>query len=219
MRNPFRDEGAAFRFVLAAIVYCGLIALGSVISRWVGLAVFIVLTGAAIWFVRTGRREQPARQRVVGGAHPHRLLVVANETVEGAELLAAIRERTVSGAAEVYVVSPALNSRLRHWVSDEDGAREAAERRLERSLHRLTEAGLAARGEVGDADPVQAVEDALRVFGADEIVLSTHPEGRSHWLERGVVAAVKDRFDVPVTHVVVDLSLSGKRQESAEADT
>ena len=48
-------------------------------------------------------------------------------------------------------------------------------------------------------------EDALRVFGADEIVLSTHPEGRSHWLERGVVDSVRERFDVPVTHVVVDL--------------
>ena len=205
MRNPFRDEGAAFRLVLVAIVYCGLIAAGSVISPWVGLAVFLVLTGAAIWYVRTGRHEEPARRRVVGAPHPHRVLVVANETVEGAELLAAIRDRTREGDAEVYVVSPALNSRLRHWVSDEDGARGAAEQRLERSLDRLRAAGLDARGEVGDGDPVQAVEDALRVFGADEIVLSTHPEGRSHWLERGVVAAVGERFDVPLTHVVVDL--------------
>jgi GABA permease len=52
---------------------------------------------------------------------------------------------------------------------------------------------------------VQAVEDALRLFGADEIVVSTHPEGRSHWLERGVVEALRQRYDVPVTHVVVDL--------------
>jgi GABA permease len=52
---------------------------------------------------------------------------------------------------------------------------------------------------------VQAVEDALRSFPADEIVLSTHPPGRSNWLERGVVVAVRERFDVPVTHVVVDL--------------
>jgi hypothetical protein len=103
------------------------------------------------------------------------------------------------------VVSPALNSKLRHWTSDEDGARDAAQARLDRSLARLTDIGLEASGEVGDADPVQAVEDALRTFGADEIVLSTHPEGRSHWLERGVVDSVRHRFDVPVTHVVVDL--------------
>lgn len=205
MRNPFRDEGAAFRLVLAAVVYCGLIAAGSVISPWAGLAVFVLLTAGAVWYVRTGRAEQPARHRVVGAAHPHRVLVVANETVEGAELLTEVRSRARAGEAEVFVVSPALNSRLRHWLSDEDGARAAAEHRLARSLDRLRGEGLDARGEVGDADPLQAVEDALREFGADEIVLSTHPEGRSHWLERGVVAAVRERFDVPVTHVVVDL--------------
>ena len=205
MKNPFRDEGAAFQLVLAAVVYCGLIAVGSLISPWVGLAVFLVLTGGAIWYIRSGRHEEPSRHRVVGAPHPYRVLVVANETVEGAELLEAIRDRTRVGNAEVYVVSPALNTKLRHWVSDEDGARDVVEQRLERSLGRLRAAGLDAHGEVGDGDPVQAVEDALRIFGADEIVISTHPEGRSHWLERGVVSAVRERFDVPLTHVVVDL--------------
>ena len=58
---------------------------------------------------------------------------------------------------------------------------------------------------MGDGDPLQAMEDALRTFGPDEIVISTHPEGRSNWLERGVVSAARERFDVPITHVVVDL--------------
>ena len=70
-------------------------------------------------------------------------------------------------------------------------------------------AGMTARGEVGDSDPVQAIEDAIRTFGPDEIVISTHPEGRSNWLERGVVESAKERFDVPVTHVVVDLAAGG----------
>jgi len=207
VRNPLRDEGAAFRLVLAAIGYFGLIALGSWISTWLGVAVFVVLTAGAVWFVWSGRREGPARQRVAETPPgTRRILVVANETVGGAELLDAIRERVHGGSAELYVVSPALNSKLRHWVSDEDGAREAAQARLDRSLARLEAVGLSARGEIGDADPVQAVEDALRGFGAvDEIVLSTHPEGRSHWLERGVVEAVRHRFEVPLTHVVVDL--------------
>ena len=65
--------------------------------------------------------------------------------------------------------------------------------------------GVQATGEVGDGDPLQAIEDALRTFGADEIVISTHPEGRSNWLERNVVGAARERFDVPITHVVVDL--------------
>jgi hypothetical protein len=209
MRNPLRDEGAAFRLVFAAIAYFGLIAVGSWISTWLGLGVFIVLTAGALWFVWTGRREAPARHHVVSNSEARRILVVANETVEGAELLEAIRERVGDSAADIYVVSPALNSKLRHWTSDEDGARDAAQARLDRSLARLTDIGLDASGEVGDADPVQAVEDALRTFGADEIVLSTHPEGRSHWLERGVVDSVRHRFDVPVTHVVVDLERQG----------
>ena len=45
-------------------------------------------------------------------------------------------------------------------------------------------------GDVGDGDPVQAVEDAIVSFTPDEIVVSTHPEGRSNWLEHGVVEAI-----------------------------
>ena len=58
---------------------------------------------------------------------------------------------------------------------------------------------------MGDADPLQAIEDALRTFGADVIIISTHPEGRSNWLERGVVSTARERFAVPIEHVVVDL--------------
>jgi len=103
------------------------------------------------------------------------------------------------------LVCPALNSKLRTWTSDEDGAREAARSRLDASLERLALLGVQARGEIGDGDPLQALEDALREFPADEIVVSTHPPGRSHWLEQGVVENARMRFDVPVTHVVVDL--------------
>ncbi len=105
----------------------------------------------------------------------------------------------------MLVVCPALNSQVRTWASDEDGARAAAQGRLDASLAQLERDGVQAEGEVGDGDPLQAIEDALRTFGADEIVISTHPEGRSHWLERNVVGAARDRFAVPITHVVVDL--------------
>ena len=70
----------------------------------------------------------------------------------------------------------------------------------------LAEMGVSARGAIGDGDPLQALEDALREFPADEIVVSTHPPGRSHWLEQGVVEQARLRYDVPVTHVVVDLA-------------
>jgi hypothetical protein len=116
-----------------------------------------------------------------------------------------IRERSSGTRAEILVVTPALNSPVRHWTSDEDNARAAAQDRLDASLTKLEAAGLHARGQVGDGDPLQAIEDALRTFGADEIIISTHPEGRSHWLERGVVSSARERFAVPITHVVVDL--------------
>jgi hypothetical protein len=99
-----------------------------------------------------------------------------------------------------------LTSAVRYWASDEDPGRRAAQERLERSLERLRGYGIHARGEVGDSDPLQAMEDALRTFGADEIVLSTHPPGRSRWLERGIVEEARQRFAVPITHVVVDLA-------------
>src|SRR5262249_50906669 len=134
----------------------------------------------------------------------HRILVVANETVAGAELLSTLLDR-VRPTTRVLVVSPALNSPLRHWASDSDDARAAAAARLDASLARMRDAGIDANGTVGDSDPVLAIEDALRTFPADEIVLSTHPPGRSNWLERDVVERVRARFSRPVTHVVVDL--------------
>lgn len=83
MRNPIRSEADAFRFVRATIGYFGLIVVGSLIGAWVGLAVFVVLTGGIAWWIlRRGRREPPVRQ--APAASPpgeHRILVVANETV------------------------------------------------------------------------------------------------------------------------------------------
>jgi hypothetical protein len=132
--------------------------------------------------------------------------VIANETVGGERLRDAIHSRSEGYDEHVLVVTPALNSHLRHWASDEDNARVEAQKRLDASLERLRSRGIDARGEVGDAEPLQAMEDALRLFGADEIIISTHPEGRSHWLEKGIVETARERFAVPITHVVVDLA-------------
>ena len=81
-------------------------------------------------------------------------------------------------------------------------------------------AGLQADGEIGDGDPIQAIEDAIRTFRPDELILSTHPEGRSHWLERGVVEKARERFEIELTHVVVDLgapSADDRARRSAAA--
>jgi GABA permease len=209
MRNPIRSEADAFRFVWLTIGYFGLIVIGSLIAAWVGLVVFIVLTAGVLWVIlRGGQRELPVRQ--APAASPpgeHRILVVANETVGGAELLSEIRARSAPAQARVLVVCPALNSPLRTWASDEDGARAAAQARLDASLAAMRASGLQADGEIGDGDPIQAIEDAVRTFRPDELIVSTHPPGRSYWLERGVVEKARTRFDVPLTHVVVDLDI------------
>jgi hypothetical protein len=208
MKNPLRSEAEAFQFLLGVVVYFAAIVIAAAINKWAGVAVFIVLSaGVIIWWLRARRLEAPVRTHVRhrGGENVRRFLVVANETVGGRTLRDRITEKAAGYEEQVLVVCPALNSPLKHWTSDEDDARVEAQRRLEASLARLRESGIDARGEVGDADPVQAMEDALRLFGADEIIISTHPEGRSHWLERGVVTTARDRFDVPITHVVVDL--------------
>ena len=209
MINPLRSEAEAFRFLLATVAYFAAIVLAAVVGgRWVGLAVFVALSALVVgWWARARRAEQPVQTRPTrqSAADERRILVVANETVGGEILRDCIRQKSEGYRAEVLVVTPALNSPLRHWASDEDEARAAAQKRLDASLARLRQAGVEARGEVGDGEPLQAIEDALRTFGADEIIISTHPEGRSHWLERGVVTHARERFAVPITHVVVDL--------------
>jgi hypothetical protein len=215
VNNPFRTEAEAFRFVFTTLVYFGLIAFAAVVGNvWWGLAVFILLSiVATLWFFRTPEREPAlptAPTERHESANERRILVVANETVLGRALQECIRQKTEGFDGKVRVVTPALNSPLRHWVSDEDGARADAQQRLEASLAALRGAGIHADGEIADADPLQAIEDELRTFGPDEVIISTHPEGRSHWLERGIIGSARERFDVPVTHVVVDLE---KEQE------
>src|SRR5215218_2093197 len=207
MRNPFKSEADAFRLVLLSVGYFALIVIAAAIDRWVGLAVFVALTlGAILWIVRA-RREPPVRTAPVRRSAPgeRRILVIANETVGGETLKEEVRRRAEDYEERVRVICPTLLSRMRYIASDEDQARAKAQERLEHSLSRLREVGVNCEGEVGEADPVQAIEDALRTFAPDEIIISTHPEGRSLWLERGVVKAARERFDVPITHVVVDL--------------
>ncbi|HSX21816.1 MAG TPA: hypothetical protein VLE97_03470 [Gaiellaceae bacterium] len=206
MQNPLRSEDEAFRFLLVVIGGAAVIVAAAYINTWLGVAVaVIVVGGVARWYWRQPSPKSPRLEVHDDAPHPHRILVVANETVGGRPLREEVTRRVQGSATEILVIAPALNSHVRHWVSDEDGARAAAQQRVDASVARLSQTGGTVRGEVGDAEPLQAIEDALRTFGADEIVLSTHPEGRSHWLEQGLVEEARRRFAIPITHVVVDL--------------
>src|SRR5919109_3557367 len=172
MINPLRSEAEAFRFVLATLAYFAAIVIAAVLGgRWVGLAVFIALSALVVgWWARARRAERPVPTRPTRPSAPdeRRILVIANETVGGRTLRDTIHEKSEGYREEVLVVTPALNSPLKHWASDEDEARAAAQSRLEASLARLRQAGVDARGEVGDGEPPPAVEGALRAFGAGE---------------------------------------------------
>jgi hypothetical protein len=205
MRNPFRSEAEAFSFVLVCAGLFAVVAVAGVLfGGWIALGVFLVLAVGLAFYIKGAPKEAERPVLAHGGGERRCILVVANETVAGRALRGEVVRRA-EGDADVLVVCPALNSPLRHWASDEDGARALAHDRLEESLGALSAAGVEARGEVGDADPLQAMDDALRTFGADEIIISTHPPGRSNWLEKKILARAQERYDVPITHVVVDL--------------
>jgi hypothetical protein len=148
------------------------------------------------------------------GADIHRILVVANETVGGRALLQEIERRTRGRQAEVRVIAPALvASHVKHALGDVDEAREKAKARLERSVESIRGHGAEVTGDVGDADPNLAIDDALRTFAADEVIISTHPRERSTWLEKDVIERAQRELSIPITHVVVDTHVQGGAEQ------
>ena len=176
MRNPFRTEAEAFRFVWLTIIYFALIVdrLGDqhVARRSASSSARRrSSSGGSSRAAATSSRFRRRRRRIADGEH--RILVIANETV-GGERAARRRSSTAPRACarRCFVVCPALNSPLKHWVSDEDEARVAAQTRLEASLAAMHDAGIEARGEIGDSDPLPAIEDAhphVRARRADHL--------------------------------------------------
>jgi len=209
--NPLKSEADAFRFTLLVVGLAAPVILVAVVwssTAAVGIGLGLLLGVFVGLFVL--KRDEPEQKMILGRPRERdgrrRILVVANETLTGEALRQEIAHRMRGQEAEVFVVCPALNvSRIKHWVSDEDEARRQAQERLDSVVARLQREGVTVRGDIGDADPMQAMEDALRLFAANEVILSTHPLGRSHWLERGVVERARERFPIPITHVVVDL--------------
>jgi hypothetical protein len=140
---------------------------------------------------------------------PHRILVVANETVGGRELIDAVKKHAEDAHERnepfsVFVVCPQNQPKSGYVIYDES-VRSAAENRLATTLAQLREIGVEADGEVMDPDPFAATVDAVDQFGADTIIVSTHPETRSGWLRKALVDRLEEETGLPVEHVVVDL--------------
>jgi hypothetical protein len=139
------------------------------------------------------------------------VLVIANETVAGQRLIDALKSRAAAEETRVTVVAP-INEPREGYVVYEDTRRAAAGRRLDRTLQLLREAGVPASGLVVDTDPVNATRDAIAQAepAIDSVIVSTHPEERSGWLQRNVPERVQRAAgSIPVEHVVVDVQAEG----------
>jgi hypothetical protein len=137
---------------------------------------------------------------------PQVVLVVANETLVGDELIVAVRRRAARGPIRAVVVAP-VNEPAAGYVVYEDSRRAAAGRRLDRTVEAFRAAGIPAHGGVFSAGPLDAVRDILAQEHIDELIVSTHPEEKSGWLRRNLMDEIrKAAGDRPVEHVVADVA-------------
>lgn len=209
MRFTVRSESAAFRLtvVAALLIGCSLVA-GWLTTPLVGAVVF-ALIGLVLLIVHL-RKPDPDRgyglREAVRDPHPHgapsgvrHVLVVANEALAGDELSRKIA--TGGTRVEVDILAPVLTSHAHFATSDIDREVASAQARLDRSLAWAHEHGFVARGEIGDPNPLTAIEDELRDFGADEVIVVTHPRTRATWQERRELKRLRGELDMPVTHV------------------
>lgn len=166
-----------------------------------GLAAGALAVGVILVLAARARFDEPIE---VASAPPDHfaMLVVLEAPLEDPGLAGAVAEIATAGAQatragaarrpEVLLLAPATNTAVAHWLSDLRQARFEAQRRLTLSLATLASADVEARGAVGDSDPVQAVEDTLRTFGAQEVVFVT-PSGDVKGVDQ-----VRRRLDRPV---------------------
>jgi hypothetical protein len=136
------------------------------------------------------------------------ILVLANETIGGAKLLDAIRDRHKAGDAHFYVVVPQSKPRHGNVIYDE-AVRDSAQVRVDLALAFMRDEGIEGSGEVGDADPFNAAMDAVGAHGIDEIIISTLPAITSGWLRRDLPERLEIETGLPVDHVVVDVDSEG----------
>jgi hypothetical protein len=211
MRVPFKTETDAFRVAAALGLLLGVsIIVGVLSSSPYGVVVFAAGCAAGLVFELSGRETfDHALRDAASAPHPHgpgsgkrHVLVVAERTLAGEELRRQLQPEP-GVAVELDVLSPVMASRVHHWAGDVDAERRQAQVRLDASLAWAAQEGFVARGEVGDPDAMGAIEDELRDFGADEVVIVTHPRERTSWLANRMLSHLKSQLEVPVREIVL----------------
>jgi hypothetical protein len=185
-RNPFRSENEMFRFLGVVIVAAVLVALGAWINVWVGVVVAVLAVAAVVWWLLQepvpGTAEPTPRleSHTPAGMHRELVLVPPGASAPGVP----------AEATEILVVVPALASKTEALTGAVDDRRAEAEQTALSLTRALSRDGRSVRGEVGADDPVLAVEDALRTFGADAILVAG---------DDAMVEQVRARVAVPVS--------------------
>jgi hypothetical protein len=138
---------------------------------------------------------------------PTVVLVVANETLVGEELIDAVRRRARQGPIRAVVVAP-VNEPQSGYVVYRNTRRASAGRRVDRLVAELRAEGIPAHGDVFEGGPITAVEDVLALEPVDELIVSTHPKETSGWLRRKNVLSELRRLagDRPFEHVVSEVA-------------
>jgi hypothetical protein len=140
----------------------------------------------------------------VAPTQPFRLLAIVTDALDGPEPSEELRRAGYDGVAEVRVVVPAIEATsFRHTLGDIDEPKREAEARLRAALDSLSRNGVAASGEIGDPDPVQAAQDALLEAPSDEIVIFERESEQARWFEGGLFERARESLEPPLRMVVV----------------
>lgn len=144
-------------------------------------------------------------------SQPLRVLVVVAQAAKGEELHQQLAILAGDRPLELRVVAPAYaQSMLKYLASDADDGIRRAHGRLKESVGEMNRhEETTAKGEVGEADPLTAIEDALGSFPADEIVILPSPDGDDQWAEKNLFGQVKRRFDLPVREIQLEEGTGG----------
>lgn len=200
--RPLRFEPWMLPLIVAAIVVP--VAAGFALAG-PGLGVALGFAAAAAIAIYAARKAPRGRIETAAAhdARRHLLVVVLHELDEPRAIERVAAEAGFDDPAvetEVRVLAPARSSALDRWATDVRRSRAEAQRKLVLSVAALGKARVAAEAAVGDENVVQAVEDELRSFPADEVVLVTGPAGADRDAERAA-RELGERLAQPLVRV------------------
>ena len=224
MRSPFLSEREAFRFLLLVIVAMAAVVLAAVLGpTWLALGVLgLIVVVMAIRITQLRMRhsmEVPLKSAPphVGSASERRVLVVANDTLGDQGLLGGIAMVASAPGTTVLILAPALVSPGDRVTGAVDVPLAEARTRLAGALERIAN-DLDVKGEVSEADPIEAIEDSFATFAADEVIVCTRPERTRNGLEPLLAGLARERFAVPVRHLVFEPG-SNPQESDREAES